>query len=722
MANLKNEISVSGIDIKSLSSLIIELNISRRNCRSYPKGHPLIESSLQKVIKIYSDLMLSHEEIIIGVTRGALMVEDVFLDKSNLIYRNFAGTLFELGIGALILRHGLTMDELKNLAIILNLKREDIYRHGGIEAIWEKSHIKTICIKSIHYDLFSTTDESFVGKLETPHITESLWERFARGLTRGIINPNGNTEDLLDPELLASVLNSQFTSSSDNGREYDRSITGFMRQDDAFWSDGSLATVLPYEKIATFISTLNPDLRSQFMNSAFDLRTVGNQAVAEAIINHLSPDTVLETLEEVNRSNIAIPPVIMGLLQRLSKHNTSGQYAIDSDNHDIDDFHQKLRTIFREHTVEDFIPDDYQQNLNHMIADEKIPSLINDDVCDLIDTLDASTIENRISELLLFLVMDGSTAENAGLVGSLNDMSAYFLQTGDYTQVLRIIRQVKDDRISTEIRQDLQKHFIQRPFLEEVLSGLHTWGKVKYDEIRQIIQEIGEPFIDILLDQLAEEESISLRRFIMERLQEFGSAAGTSISDKLSDSRWYVLRNLVILIRIINDRSLLDKVRPLVRHPNQRVRQEALKTLLHLKDQSAERQIIRDMESDDHEVILTAIRMAEKSTSPEIFSKLLSVLTKSGLSKSDYELKSTVAQTLAEIGNEDALPHLSKLLYSRSIIHPMLLVRLKLDIIRSLELYQSRSAHDILVRFSSGRNQIARQAALSLNNVSRRQS
>lgn len=721
MANQENEIPVRGIDTKALSSLIIELNISRRNCRSYPKGHPLIDSSLQKVLNIYGVLMQTHQEIVIGVTRDALLVEGVFLDKTNLIYRDFAGTLFEQGIGVLILRHGLTMDELKKFIIILNLKREENHRYGGIEAIWEKSRIAAIGIRAIRYDLFSTQDETHVGKTETPRTTEGLWEQFARGLAWGIINQDDSTENLLDPELLAAVLNSRFAMGSDGSWENIRSIIDFLCQEEASQPLGSHSTVLPYEKIAAFVSNLNPNLRCQFLGSAFDMRSAGNQAVAEGVINHLSSDTVLETLEEVNRSDIALPPVIMGLLQRLSKQTTAGRYAIAVDEPDNDDYHQKVRTIFREHAAEDFIPDAYQQKLNQIIADEQMPLLIDEDVHDLIDTFDASGIENRISEILLFLFMDDPTAENnSGLVGSLNDMSAYFLQTGDYTQVLRIIRQVKDDRIPTEIRQDLLKPFAQRLFLEEVLCGLHTWGKAKYAEIGQIIREVGEPFIDILIDRLAEEESLSLRRFLMERIQEFGPAASASIGDRLSDSRWYFLRNLIVLVRTINDRSLLDKVQPLVRHANQRVRLEALRTLLHMNDRTAERQILRDMENDDHDVVMTAVRLAEKSTSPEVFSKLLSILTKSGLSKNDFELKSTVVKALAEIGNDDALPCLSRILASRNIIHPRLLARLKLDIISSLELYPSQAAHDILKRCSSGRGSIARHAELSLTNASRR--
>jgi hypothetical protein len=57
MINQQAEIHISGIDTRALSTLIIELNITRRNCSSYPEGHPVIDSSLHKVPGVYTRVM-----------------------------------------------------------------------------------------------------------------------------------------------------------------------------------------------------------------------------------------------------------------------------------------------------------------------------------------------------------------------------------------------------------------------------------------------------------------------------------------------------------------------------------------------------------------------------------------------------------------------------------------------------------------------------------------
>jgi hypothetical protein len=359
------------------------------------------------------------------------MVENVSLEKSNLVYRDFAGILFDHSIGALVLHPGLTLDELKSFTGILNMKREEIHNQGGIEAIWETAGISAISIKSIRYDLFSTVEEATVGVGELRASTDDLWERFAHGLTSGLLNHEGSAESALDPELLATILNRQFKIGEEQQTDYAQSTTSFMSPGDTFHPVAKLRTDPYYEKLATFVSNMNPELRQQFLNSAFDVRAFGKKSVAEEIVHRFSTDTVVDILDEINRNNLGVPPVIMGLLQRLGQHDVASSQLIDAGLPDKDDLYKKMRSIFREHASEEFIPDDYQNKLNQIIVADEIPQIGTDEVSDLMGTLNADLIESRISDILLLLVMDDPTAEDtANLIESLNDMCSYFLQTG----------------------------------------------------------------------------------------------------------------------------------------------------------------------------------------------------------------------------------------------------------------------------------------------------
>ena len=119
MISPSNDITTDTINARALATLIIELNIARRNCHAYPKGHPVIASSLAKVLRVYEELLQKHTALILGITSESLMLDGVIIEKSNLVFRDFSHALFERGIGALLFHRGLTIQELNNFTIIL---------------------------------------------------------------------------------------------------------------------------------------------------------------------------------------------------------------------------------------------------------------------------------------------------------------------------------------------------------------------------------------------------------------------------------------------------------------------------------------------------------------------------------------------------------------------------------------------------------------------------
>jgi len=720
------DITTPAVDSQTLSNLIVDLNISRRNSRAYPKGHQVIDAALNKVLNTYAGLRETGDEVIIGVACDSLLLGDTPLEKSNLIYRDFARVLYERGIGALVLHRGLSIEELRSFIVILGTHREEIYEAGGIESVWGKSGIASIEIRAIRYDLFTATERASVSRGDAKAAPKELWERFARGLVNGMLAPGGFDQNSLDPELLAEALNQQFHGDgSDPGAIGE--ITDPLYDGDRYPDPGegaeTLQADLAYRKLATFVARLTPGLRRQFLSSTFDIKKYKNESTAEGLIRQLPADVVIETLEDINQNQISVPPFILGLLQQMSQHGSS-EAAQSGPELSDQELHEKMRTIFKEHAMEEFIPDSYQNKLNKMMSADQIPLLGLEGVQDLMDTFEAASMESKTSDILLLLLRSGdsSTEGYAALAKNLQDICTFFLQTGAYGELLRVLRQLGADGMLGEARPELQELFVCREFLEEALDGLQVWGKAKFDDIAELIGEIGEPFIKVLLDRLAVTESMSLRRFMMDRLVDFGPAAGPALIERLSDERWYFLRNVIGVIRLLKLTSSADKLRVLARHRDPRVYQEALKALLQFHDSEAEARIGRDLESQNRELQLAAIRMAGKSHSAALLGKLHAMLVGPGLSGKEYEVKSLVVQALGEIGNVVSLPVLERLLAARNLFHPVLLNRLKQDIVGSLGRYPAPAARPVLVRIILGRGGLAQHAAQVMKTTSVRPS
>ncbi|QEM68257.1 hypothetical protein FO488_08830 [Geobacter sp. FeAm09] len=714
------DIPTGAIDARLLAALIIELNISLRYFRSYPAGHPIIDASLKKVVALYAKLMAGHDEIVVAAAKNALLVENVSLDKSNLVFRDFAGVLFEHGIGALIFHKGLDVEELRSFNLILGLKREELNARGGIEKIWEQSHIAALGMRAIRYDLFSATeDDALADSSTTGQPGEGLWERFARGLMGGTLGFGGADAAGIDPRQLADAFNRRYRESGASGDDgYIDVFADLLEPEENDREDGAKRRI-PGRQIAAFVEHLDPGLRRTLLSKSFAIDEPGARPALEEIIGQLPDHVIAGILDDIDSNRVTVPPAVMTLLQRLSLHAASGSHDSLSFSQLAEEGAQdKLRIIFGEHAAEEQgFQDDGAPARPCRPGGGMMPSP-RQELERLRETMQAGWLESHVGQIILRLAAAADNPDGMEpLAQNLGDMCGYLLQTGDYHQLLGIIEQADSPALPPAFREHLAERFRRRDFLDEIMNGLTTWGKSRFEDIRLLVETIGPPFIEPLLDNLAEEENMSLRRFMMDCLLGFGPAAKESILARLDDQRWYYLRNLLIMLRSLDDPDIVPHIRPLAMNRNPKVRQDALRTLLSYNDPVAERQLLRDLESSDKEVRLAAIAMAEKSRSPDVFRKLLAIVAKSGLSQLDIELKSTAIASLKEIGREEALPELLKVLGSVNLIRAKALARLKLDIVRSLEGYPPASALPILEKIAKGSDELARQADESLRAV-----
>lgn len=704
------------LDTKALASLIIELNIARRNSIAYPKGHPVIAASLSKVLLVYENLLTTHSEIILGITNDSLMLNGVTLEKSNVVYRDFARVLFERGIGALIFHRGVTAEELQRLTVILGLKREQIQQLGGIEQVWEKSRIVSLTIKPIRYDQFLTTEENSIeadhGDIEGH---EGLWARFAKKLTLGEQFGDGSSDETLDPKVLAEVLNSQHLHGSTENSAIFSAIAGFMNAAEADTAKGSIAGE-PYQKFAEFINNLSPELRLQFLDSSFGNASLNRQTTAERILANLSDNVILETIEDISANRLNVSSTVFGLLERLGR-NVANQHT--SSDIEEDELASKMKIIMREHASEEFVPDDYQRKLNHIIATDQIPRIATEDIAELMKTVDTHHIETTIGHILMNLIREGveSPEERELLLQNLSDMFGFILQTGDYGQLHTLIDQMHDETFPVEIRYRLRDEYGRREFLEEILDGLTIWGKPRYGDIRSLIFKIGAPFVETILDRLSEEKNMSLRRFYMDCMINMGQVTRVPIANRLYDNRWYFLRNLLIILATQNDPSVVPLIQPLLKHDDPRLRHEALKTLLHFGDHQAEKKVIEELDSPHPDVQTAAIQLAEHCTIAAVSGKLVTMLTAGGFSQAECDKKSAILHALGEIGRADVLPELAKFLSTRSLLHSRQLTKLKIEIIQTLPKYPAKVSRPVLEHIAADTGDLARCAVDALKSL-----
>lgn len=703
--------SITGLDLdtKLLSEFIYALNIARRHILSYPAGHPVIATAAGKLLVLLPKLLEFRSEVTIGVARDTLLVGGQVLDSENPVYRDFASSLFSAKVASLTVTEDVGSADICKFFEILRYKAEEMEDRGGLHRILTLAGIRGIRAQSVDFGAFHATEVDKVHAPKTKLIedeTAVLWKSFVNGLVAGTLDPDGEklTPDAqLDPELLAELINRGEDVEANNiVRNYEEAITLFLKEAnrDQLRSPSSQETL---GRLGDLVGNLKPELRRRFLNSTLKSCT-GRQDVAAEVLGYLPQTQILEAMEQVDTNQLEVPQALMDVLGKLAQQRGSekgGSRVAGKRTRTSAETADLLSQLFSADQADQFVPADYQDALTVLVAAETLPGLDRQLVADLLETLEGHTVEKHFCNVMISLLDRGvETVTAKAIRRNLDELILYFLETGDFQSLISVHDHLTRHARHVDVLCEApDKSALQlygsAEFVEMVLDGLDAWGKSEYAAIKSLIKRVGTPFTAPLLERLSEEQSMAKRRLLMECLQGLGRNARGQIEAQLHDRRWFYVRNLVILLRTMEDPSVLQPLGRLVGYANPKVQFEVMRTFLHFNDPRADRYLIKEFDSSDPGVLLNAARLAANCRNPEVASKLSEVLNRKLLREKDENVKSAVIKSLAEMALPAALPGLERFLHSRGLFQAMQGNSLKIEAVQSLARYSDPAAADL---------------------------
>ncbi len=708
-----------GLDIKVVSGLIHAMNMAGSKLTAYPEGHPFIIESFQKVENILQNIFETRSQLSFGIAKNSVMMGMKLLDQKNPIFQRFAETLFEQGIVKFTLLRGLVSRELMDFDIIVSQKRNDIYRKGGVEFLISKAGIRHIQLELIDYTLFRAEEDLNVDEREGENLQSlSFWETFVKGLFEGTLDPDargGRPWDEIDPKALAEMLNDVYLNQDAQALEgldltllasiQRNGLTALMDNDES------------KERLFAFIDSLNENLRRCFLERFLN-SIPNNNDIASAILSGLSNEVILDALKKQTNQEFYVPPNVLKILQKIKKAPESVDLDGFVEEHPKEKLTEKLNVIFKEDENDQFIPLDYQKVLEDVIAAEDFSTMELSEVHHLGQTLNEYSINMNLTSIIVNLVIVHSDGQVSDFLKKVfKDHCFSLVKNGDFHVVSSIldtlIARIDNSGEGREhYLKELMEMFTDRSFMEEVLTAATQWGKEKHFFVKKIIKQVGEPFIEPLLDRLTEEESKTLRLLYLDLLKEFGGAVKDQLIKRLGDKRWYVVRNLLFVLRQLNDPSVLNSIYGLFNHHDQRVRFELLQTFLAFRDPRADNILLKEMDSGDTDRRLKAITLASMTRNSDVFDVIVGFIKKRRLNKTDLEIKKASVRALAEVGDPSFLPVLQAVLKSFSLFSYQRLKLLKLETLASLGKFPAQEVFPILQKITrSGSGEMAHKAA-----------
>lgn len=527
---------------RELTEFLIELSIGVHRHVMYPVGHPSLESMAERVLTSLQPLFQNSDKLTIGVAHDELLVEGAATDVRHPVLSELARRLHGHQFAAMILEEMPLPYEIEGLLATL---AQDSERDGGHLGLLPPDEIPDwdhIHLYGIGYDRLRLNVDG--EALATSRALE-LWYGLATAALS--VEEDFDPDDVLDPEHVAHTIQRQKDES------YDEVVVEyFLQLASELKDDGTSDSKEVRQQISSLITELDDDALARLVKMGGDSKKRG-QFVMDAS-KSFTVDAVMKVLSAAaSASEQTISTSLTRLLTKLAAHAESGVGTVS---HNADSaLRDNVEELIEGWQLGDPNPEGYTLVLDRMSA--AAPVFMAEDI--------EEEDENEVSGALRLLEM----SVEVDAYGPLVDRAvAELMSIGKTSHVLQML----DDAVEGgAVALALHTHVTNPSQIPRLLSQ----ADVDEGELRALTRRIGVHAIEPLLEVLSESDSRHIRRKVIKVLVEMGPIVGERAVSRLQDARWFVIRNVLVLLRKLQATPEGFDVYEFATHNDRRVRREA---------------------------------------------------------------------------------------------------------------------------------------------------
>jgi HEAT repeat protein len=661
---------------------------------AYPPGHPTLTTALTEAHTRLKELSSLSGMVNFGVTRGGLVLEDEKIESPHA--QKLAEALYRRDVAVVAFDRDVEPSELDTFfrQITGDPLKAGLPLWDGLAA----SGVSHIRITPVDFTGIRATGMN-EERTEEP---ESILDDIVRALMTGKqITPDGI--DLREGEaltagglasMLARLIEAE-TAPLGAGTGLDReSISrGSGRATDIAEAlcDRVRAHLsrpadeqrrVSSHQIAELIRGLPTDVRERVLLAA--VRVLSSDPTAEeelrSLARVLEPDQVLRALTTVRLEGSGISTHALRLLQSLMVLSSATGEKLPSDRHDVTRLVNEISGLLAEDDIDRFNPPEHLEILAAMdieiaalaegdhqraleLGPERLASLEDDVIVKHVRLALLEMLPARAGEAEVGAIFERLEGQFLQLLGT--------MQLDEAIVLVETMRSLTADPSASEAVRKAATHSIERLATGDAIHVLIDWLHLAADDlisqIHRIIALFEVPGMRALLYALAEENDRSRRRRLFDFIAGMGHLIVPDAIALLSDERWYVVRNMIGLLRTVRDKRAIPEFRKLTTHPDLRVRLEAIRTLLAFDRNMTHELLDKAIGDPDPKVAETAITLCGTYGIAEARGPLARLVSRRDWFGRRKPLRLLALRALAELGRPEALEDLRPVLESRWI-------------------------------------------------------
>ena len=432
---------------------------------------------------------------------------------------------------------------------------------------------------------------------------------------------------------------------------------------------------LAARQTAQLIMRLPEPLRESLMRAA--LRVVAadpeGEDALQAFTSSMSAHPVLRVMRQLEAEGVALSRHAQRLVELLASTRSGSDEDEVPSSGDLEVLRGELLTLFREEDIDRYNPEDHLALLARaMLAwPTRTPVVLGtlETLGDRVATLTEDAVGRQLAETLLELLSRYADDKTGPVLARLDQLVQGALARGSLDEAAFAIegmaRLAADEAVPEGTRAAMRRQLEHLAGAETLSVLAASLGATPGPAAVRLVRFLGPGAIRNLLHVLVEEKVRVRRRRVFDLLSALGPDVVPEATRWLMDPNWYVVRNIIALLRAVSDRSSLATIRRLTGHADLRVRLESLRSLLELDPAIGHGYLLSAIADPDPRAATAAVELAGQRGGPTMVVPLLDVLAAWDVRGRRRAVRLAALQALGRMGHPEALPRLARFFRER---------------------------------------------------------
>ncbi|HKC05930.1 MAG TPA: HEAT repeat domain-containing protein, partial [Methylomirabilota bacterium] len=354
----------------------------------------------------------------------------------------------------------------------------------------------------------------------------------------------------------------------------------------------------------------------------------------------------------------------------------------------------EMAALFREEDVDRYNPEDHRALLAQkptVDLDAIAVEVAADPDAFGPDTESDDAIERRVVTTLLDMAAVAPDVVRPLVLGRLREVFVRALQQSRFAQAIGIIRAVRDLAADPSLaaRREALDEFLANladaTTLAALVAASRQPGGPPFVQVQTLILALGASAARGLLEALAAEQDRGRRLRLIELAASLGPAIVPETRRLLADPRWYVVRNMVLLLRRVQERSAMSEILRCADHPDLRVRLEAIRALFAFDSKVPRDLLARTINHPDPRLAEAAVLLSGQHGITQATDLLVEILLRWDFFGRHRSMRLKALRALADLGDPAVLPRLARFFRERPF--PMVVIEERRSAYRYLSSY-----------------------------------